>query len=198
MCFFINLIAFCEGKKFEGNLEAGYKYSDYILSRDLRNGHCLQQLIVVIYIKHFSHQPLESSPESHRLPPRVNRCSCSFLLCKSSSSDAESVFQAQTHRGHQHSHTGCHTAGAASCMTFKQDMSTHRHQVPSPPRQQSLKLRTGSTHSALPAHTHVYSSGSLKYQHDPALCPTLLNSSQALLSSLAGLVWGSPAKRWML
>lgn len=151
MCFFINLIAFCEGKKFEGNLEAGYKYSDYILSRDLRNGHCLQQLIVVIYIKHFSHQPLESSPESHRLPPRVNRCSCSFLLCKSSSSDAESVFQAQTHRGHQHSHT----AGAASCMTFKQDMSTHRHQVPSPPLQQSEAQNWQHTLSIPSSHSRV-------------------------------------------
>lgn len=37
MCFFINVIAFCEEKKkFKENLRAGNKYSDYIFLRDLR------------------------------------------------------------------------------------------------------------------------------------------------------------------
>lgn len=40
MCFFINVIAFCEEKIFEENFVAGNKYSDYILLRKLRNCHC--------------------------------------------------------------------------------------------------------------------------------------------------------------
>lgn len=198
MCFFINVIAFCEEKKFKENLGASNKYSDYILLRDLRNGHCLQQLWVVIYMRHFSQCPLESSPESQRSSSLVNGCSCSFLLWKSSSRDAERVFQAHTEDPGTASCTGCLRLGAAWSITCMWDMNTCTG-TKCPPlfSHWSLKLSTDSTRSTLSAHAHIHFSGSLKYQHDPALCPTALNSSQALSSSLSGLAWGSPANRWI-
>lgn len=143
------LLLFVKEKKLEENLEDGYEYSDYILLRDLRNGRCLQQLWVVIYIRHYSYWPLESSPETQRPPSLVSGCSSSFVLRKSNSSDAERVFQTHTHKGHQHSQLH-RLPQTRSCLEHPLHAGhEHAQAAKSPPlfSQQSLELGTDSTHS---------------------------------------------------
>lgn len=97
MCFFITVIAFPEEKRnYKENFAAGYKYSDYILLRDSRSGHCLQQLWGPVTPPDGPWSPVWRSRDLH---PRSMDASAGFLFGSSTSSDT--VHVSQTHRGHR-------------------------------------------------------------------------------------------------
>lgn len=97
VCFFITVIAFREEKRnYKENFGAGYKYSDYILLRDSRSGHCLQQLWGPVTPPDGPWSPVWRSRDLH---PRSTDASGGFLFGSSTSSDTVPV--SQTHRGHR-------------------------------------------------------------------------------------------------